>query len=120
MTSTTIAATVAESSRLLSWGWMLLGMLGFGSLCMFAGALLASGHAPFWAGGAAGDSVPTMILGTLGRTPAGWIAAVGGGAAGLGAIWRSRVEILAGKRLLLVASAAGLIALSFVFLLPVL
>ena len=120
MTSTTIAATVAESSRLLSWGWMLLGMLGFGSLCMFAGALLASGHAPFWAGGVAGDSVPTMILGTLGRTPAGWIAAVGGGAAGLGAIWRSRVEILAGKRLLLVASAAGLIALSFVFLLPVL
>ena len=120
LTSTTIAATVAESSRLLSWGWMLLGMLGFGSLCMFAGALLATGHAPFWAVRVAGDGVPGMLLGALGRTPAGWIVAVGGGAAGLGAVWRSRTEILAGKRLPLVASAAGLVALSFAFLLPIL
>lgn len=119
-TSATIAATVAESSRLLSWGWMLLGMLGFGGLCMFVGAVLASGHAPFWISGAAGDSVPTMILGTLGRTPAGWIAAIGGGAAGVGAIWRSRAEILAGKRLILAISAASLVALSVALLLPVL
>jgi hypothetical protein len=119
-TSTTIAATVAESSRLLSWGWMLLGLLGFGGLCMFAGALLASGQPPFWARGVAGDGVLAMMLDTLGRTPAGWIAAVGGAAAGLGTIWRLRIEILSGKRIGLLVSAAGLIALSIALLVPAL
>lgn len=118
--SVAVAATAAESRRVLAWGWALLGLTGFGALCMLVGAVLATGHAPPWGIRPSGGGLAAAVVATLAQTPAGWIAAIGGGAAGAAALWQSRAEVKAGKRLGMVASALCLIGLSIAFLLPML
>lgn len=118
--SVAVAATAAESRRVLAWGWAMLALLGFGSLCMVVGALLATGHAPPWLRQPAGTGVATTLFSALAQTPAGWIAALAGGAAAAMALWQSRAEVRAGQRLGVVASALCLIALCVAFLLPTL
>lgn len=118
--SVAVAATAAESRRVLAWGWALLGLMGFGALCMLVGAVLATGHAAPWVSRPAGGGFAAAMVATLAQTPAGWIVAIGGAAAGAAALWQSRAEVKAGKRLGMVASALCLIGLSIAFLLPVL
>jgi len=119
-TSIALASTVAETARYQSWGWLLLGLMGFGSICMLAGALLATGHVPAWSPRLVDSGPFGMLLATISRTPAGWIAALGGGGAGLASAWRMRSDVLQGKRLSLLASSIALVLASVAFLLPAL
>ena len=119
-TSKSIASKTADASLHLAWGWMLLGLLGFGSLCVFVGVAIASGRPPYWTGQAPGDDLVLAILTALARTPAGWIAAVGGTGAAMAALYRARAEVLAGARWGLLASAVALALLSCLFFIPVL
>ena len=120
-TSELVAIRMADATRLQAWGWALLGLVTFGSLCVLVGFVLASGQLPYWAGPRAQDDGPLQVLlGTLARTPAGWIAAVGGLAASLGALWRAREAIKAGRRLGLLFGSLGLLALAASFLWPIL
>jgi len=119
-TSELIAVRLAITSRLQSWGWTLLGVVSFGVLCVFVGFVLGSGRLPFWAQVTPGQGPLATILGTLARTQAGWLAFIGGGAAALSSLWHARQDVLAGKRLGLLISAAALLVLSMLFLWPLL
>lgn len=118
-TSHALANRVAESSRLQAQGWSMLGFLGFGGLCLLVGFILGSGRVPYWYESAA-SSLPSALLGTLARTPAGWIAAIAGSVAASGSLWRSWPEVKAGQRPGLLLGAVSLWALSFAFLVPIL
>lgn len=119
-TSLSLATSVAEASRYLSWGWVLIGLVVFGVLCMLVGASLAAGHHPGWASPGGTSSLPAMVVSTLGRTPAGWIVALAGSLSGLSAVWRLRGDIRHGRRLTHLVSAVALLALSTVFLIQTL
>lgn len=108
-----LANNVAEASRYQSWGWLLIGLMGFGSMCMLAGAILSTGRLPGWSPSSADHtSLLAVILASIARTPAGWIAAFGGGFAGLASAWRARGDIRRGKRLGLVVSSTCLVLAS--------
>ena len=119
-TSQAISSKVADASLHLAFGWLLLGLLGFGSLCVFVGVAIASGSPPYWTHQSPGESVILAVLGSLARTPAGWIAALGGAAATMASLYRARVDLLTGKRWGLLASAVALALLSCAFFVPVL
>ncbi|EKS72217.1 hypothetical protein BURK_006331 [Burkholderia sp. SJ98] len=118
-TSERVAVRLVDASRWLSWGWAWFAFAAFGTLCVFVGFVLGSGRLPYWAGPAPGDGPLVAILGTLARTPAGWLAAAGGAAAAIGAAWRARDDLKAGRRLGLLAACVGLLAASAAFLWPV-
>lgn len=116
-TSIALASTVAEASRYQSWGWLLIGLMAFGGICMLSGALLATGHLPPWSPSLGERSEPLpLIISSIARTPAGWIAALGGGGAGLASAWRVRADLRQGKRLGLLASSVALLLASIAFL----
>jgi hypothetical protein len=119
-TSIALASTVAEASWYQSWGWLLVGLMGFGGICMLAGALLASGRLPTWSPALVDRGPAAVILSTVARTPAGWLAAFGGGCAGIASAWRVRTDIRQGKRFGLLASSIALVLTSIAFLLPAL
>lgn len=118
-TSESVAVRLAEASRLQSWGWAWITSAVFGVLCVFVGFVLGSGRLPYWATPVAGQGPLTVITGTLARTPAGWIAAIGGAAASIAALWQVRQDVIEGRRLGLLAGSAALLALSGVFLWPI-
>ncbi len=115
-TSESIADRLVEASRWLSWGWAWFAATAFGTLCMFVGFVLGSGRLPFWAEPNTGQSMVSLVLGTMARTPAGWIASVGAAACALGALWHARNDVAQGRRLRLVFAAAGLLVLAIFFL----
>ena len=119
-TSESIAVRLAEPLRLQFLGWSLLGVVAFGTLCVFVGYVLGSGRLPYWALITPGQAPLALILGTLARTPAGWLAAIGGTTAAISTIWHSRQDVIAGKRLGLLAGSAALLMLSVSFLWPTL
>ncbi len=119
-TSESIASRLAEASRLQSWGWTWLGFVTFGVLCVFVGFVLGSGRLPYWAAPAPGQGPLAIVIGTLARTPAGWVAAIGVAAATVSALWHARKDVMEGRRLWLLASASALLTLSVSFLLPIL
>lgn len=119
-TSESIASSLAEASRMQSWGWALLGFVVFGVLCVFVGFVLGSGRLPYWAVATPGQGPLAMVIGTLARTPAGWVVAVGGAAAAVSALWHARQDVMAGRRLGLLTSTAALLTLSVSFLWPIL
>ncbi|HDR8993679.1 TPA: hypothetical protein QDA93_006393, partial [Burkholderia vietnamiensis] len=118
-TSERVAVRLVDASRWLSWGWAWFAFAAFGTLCVFVGFVLGSGRLPYWAGPTPGDGPLVTILGALARTPAGWLAAAGGAAAAIGAAWRARDDLKAGRRLGLLAACVGLLAASAAFLWPV-
>lgn len=118
-TSERVAVRLVDASRWLSWGWAWFAFAAFGTLCVFVGFVLGSGRLPYWSGPAPGDGPLVAILGALARTPAGWLAAAGGAAAAIGAAWRARDDLKAGRRLGLLAACLGLLAASAAFLWPV-
>lgn len=117
-TSELIAVRLAITSRLQSWGWVLLGVVAFGVLCVFVGFVLGSGRLPYWAEITPGQGLLAIILGTLARTPAGWLASIGGATAAVSALWHARQDVIAGKRFGLLVSATALLTLSGLFLWP--
>ncbi|HHV7525114.1 TPA: hypothetical protein ACUNF5_006665 [Burkholderia orbicola] len=119
-TSERVAVRLVDASRWLSWGWAWFAFAAFGTLCVFVGFVLGSGRLPYWAGSTPGDGPLVAILGALARTPAGWLAAAGGAAAAIGAAWRARDDLKAGRRLGLLAACVGLLAASAAFLWPIL
>ena len=79
------------------WRWQIMGMVwlgftAFGALCVLVGAVLASGHLPYWAIPAANQNFAQTLLGVIARTPAGWLAALGGCTATAMTAWRIRNE----------------------------
>lgn len=118
-TSERVAVRLVDASRWLSWGWAWFAFAAFGTLCVFVGFVLGSGRLPWWAGVTAGDGFARAILGTLARTPAGWLVATGGAAAAIGAAWRAREDLQAGRRLGLLVGCIGLLIASAAFLWPV-
>ncbi|WVK06413.1 hypothetical protein AB8807_22270 (plasmid) [Xanthomonas campestris pv. olitorii] len=117
-TSERVAVRLVDASRWLSWGWAWFAFAALGTLCVFVGFVLGSGRLPYWTAPTAGDGPLTMILGALARTPAGWLAAVGGAAAAVCATWRARDDLRAGRRLGLLAGCGALLAASAAFLWP--
>ncbi|CAH2784049.1 MAG: hypothetical protein PPHEESC_1824 [uncultured Paraburkholderia sp.] len=91
---------LVDASWWLSWGWAWFAFAAFGTLCVFVGFVLGSGRLPYWAGPTPGDGPLVAILGALARTPAGWLAA-------LGAAWRERDDLKAGRRLGLLAACVA-------------
>lgn len=118
-TSERVAVRLVDASRWLSWGWAWFAFAAFGTLCVFVGFVLGSGRLPYWAGPTSGDGPLVAILGALARTPAGWLAAAGGAAAAIGAAWRARDDLKAGRRLGLLAACVGLLAASAAFVWPI-
>lgn len=118
-TSSSIAGRLADASRWLSWGWTWFAFTTFSVLCVFVGYVLGSGRMPWWAGNPVDQTAVATVLGTLARTPAGWIAAVGATMAALTALWRARQDLQSGRRLELLAGALVLVALSVAFVWPV-
>ncbi|CEH39098.1 hypothetical protein DXO206_023075 (plasmid) [Xanthomonas oryzae pv. oryzae] len=118
-TSERVAVRLVDASRWLSWGWAWFAFAVFGTLCVFVGFVLGSGRLPYWAVPTPDDGLLVTIMGALARTPAGWLAAAGGAAAVIGAAWRARDDLKAGRRLGLLAACVGLLAASAAFLLPV-
>jgi hypothetical protein len=112
----------ARQPSLMSWAWLYGGALLFGSLCMVIGAILASGHPPFWVITPHADQrLHQQVLGALARTPAGWMAFVGGAGASSLTLWKSRRNLVgqqADGRTVWVALA--LMALSIAMLIPTL
>lgn len=119
-TSESIAVRLADATRWQSWGWAWFTFSSFGSLCVFVGVVLGTGRLPYWASPAPDQGVIEVVLGVLARTPAGWIAAIGGAAGAVAALWRARHEIMAGQRFGLLAGGLALLALSVTFLWPIL
>lgn len=119
-TSESIAQRLADASRWMSWGWAWFAFTTFGTLCVFVGFVLGSGRLPFWAQPAPNQDLLPMILGVLARTPAGWIAAIGAAAGCLAALWHARHDLLQGRRIGLLTAGIGLIALSGLFVVPLL
>lgn len=115
--SIALASSVAEAARYQSWGWLLVSLMGFGGICMLAGAILATGHAPAWSPSFDRANVLLQVFGSIARTPAGWIAAFGGGCAGLASAWQARGGTKSGKWLGLIASSSCLLFASLAMLL---
>ena len=117
-TSERVAVRLVDASRWLSWGLAWFAFSAFGTLCVFVGFVLGSGRLPYWTTPNAGDGLFMIIFCALARTPAGWLAAVGGAAAAVGATWRARDNLRAGRRLGLLAGCIALLAVSAAFLWP--
>lgn len=117
-TSEAVALKAVAASRYQFIGITMIALVAFGSLCTFVGFVLGTGRMPFWAELTAGQHPLVMIVSTIARTPAGWIAALCGFAAVATSIWTARNEIRKGKRIGLAVAGACLLALSAVCLLP--
>lgn len=118
-TSTSIAIRLAEASRVQSWGWMLIGFVLFSSLCILVGFVLGSGRIPYWAEYTTGQEPLRVILGTLAKTPTGWIAAIGGTSAAIFSLWHAREEIKTGRKLGFLVGTLFLAIISCSFLWPI-
>ncbi|CAG9261036.1 conserved membrane hypothetical protein [Burkholderia diffusa] len=118
-TSERVAVKRVDASRWLSWGTAWFAFTVFGSLCVFVGFVLGSGRFPYWAVVDRGESPATIVIGSLARTPAGWIAASGATAAIVASLYRVKDEVAAGKRLKLVAAGICMLGVCAAFLWPI-
>ncbi|WP_202981400.1 hypothetical protein [Xylella fastidiosa] len=117
-TSERVAVRLVDASWWLSWGWAWFAFTALGTLCVFVGFVLGSGRLPYWADPTPGNGLFVAIFGTLARTPAGWVAAIGGATGAIRAAWGARDDLKAGRRLQLLAPCVGLLTLSVAFLWP--
>jgi hypothetical protein len=119
-TSERVAWRLVDASRWLAWGWAWFACAALGALCVFVGFVLGSGHLPYWARPSGTEGPLLTVFEAIARAPAGWLAAAGGAAAAIGAVWRARADLMAGRRLGLLLACFGLLAASAAFLWPVL
>lgn len=73
-TSQLVAGRVADTARWQAWGWVCVGLMLFGSLCLTAGYILGSGNMPFWASNLQQDNPFSIVISILMRAPVGWLA----------------------------------------------
>lgn len=111
-TSAKVAVQAARSSRFIAWGWILSAVVLFGALCLWVGAVAATGQLPPWAPAGRQQGLALAVLSGLANAPAGWIVALGATAGAVGAVWTNARRMAAGNaklNLRLVASAGGLL-----------
>lgn len=117
--SEAVAEKLTRATQLQAWGWLMLGMVVFGSLCLFVGYVLGSGKLPWWAPRTAGyHSFPGLVLAALARAPAGWIGVIAGASCSLASIWHARRELSSGLRTDVLVRGVLLLILSLGFLVP--
>lgn len=117
--SEAVAVKLTRATQMQAWGWLMLGMVAFGSLCLFVGYVLGCGKVPWWAPHSAGyHSFIGLILAILARAPAGWIGAIAGVSCSLASLWHARQELTSGLRTDVLVRGAILLALSLGFLVP--
>lgn len=113
-----------RATLMLSLGWSIFAFTLFGALCVFVGFVLGSGKVPYWANTEEQASLLSLIVGTLARTPAGWIVAGGAALAAVGALWPQRDQIFSPQKttqqwILLAASVmllfAAAVSISLIF-----
>ena len=97
-TSETVALRLVQAKWLQWCAMASITLMAFGSLCTLVGYVLGSGKLPWWALPSAGHSFPELILSTMARTPAGWIAGIAAMGLSAAACWRARAEIGQHKR----------------------
>ncbi|MBA5687222.1 hypothetical protein [Rugamonas apoptosis] len=119
--SDAVALRLTLASQMQAWGWLTLGMVAFGSLCLFVGYALGTGNMPWWAPRSTGyHSLIMLWLATAARAPAGWIGAIAGVSSSLLSIWHARAELNGGLRTDLLLRAVILLLLAVAFLVPTL
>lgn len=72
-TSQLVATKVANTARWQAWGWVCIGLIAFGSLCLTAGFILGSGNMPFWALAHQSNNPLEIVVSILMKAPVGWL-----------------------------------------------
>nr|WP_172689307.1 hypothetical protein [Pseudomonas fluorescens]ARJ57909.1 putative mobilization protein MobE [Pseudomonas fluorescens] len=72
-TSQIVATKVADTARWQAWGWVCVGLIAFGALCLTAGFVLGSGNMPFWALTNRSNNPFEIIVAILMKAPVGWL-----------------------------------------------
>ncbi|RMN08413.1 MULTISPECIES: hypothetical protein [Pseudomonas syringae group] len=72
-TSQLVAGRVADTARWQAWGWVCIGLILFGSLCLTAGYILGSGNMPFWALNNQQNNPVSIVISILMKAPVGWL-----------------------------------------------
>lgn len=72
-TSQLVAMKVADTARWQAWGWVCVGLIAFGALCLTAGFILGSGNMPFWASTHQSSNPLEVVISILMKAPVGWL-----------------------------------------------
>lgn len=72
-TSQLVAMKVADTARWQAWGWVCVGLIAFGALCLTAGFVLGSGNMPFWASTHQSSNPLEIVISILMKAPVGWL-----------------------------------------------
>lgn len=72
-TSQLVATKVADTARWQAWGWVCVGLIAFGALCLTAGFILGSGNMPFWASTHQSSNPLEIVISILMKAPVGWL-----------------------------------------------
>lgn len=72
-TSQLVALKVADTARWQAWGWVCVGLIAFGALCLTAGFVLGSGNMPFWASTHQSSNPLEIVISILMKAPVGWL-----------------------------------------------
>lgn len=72
-TSQLVATKVADTARWQAWGWVCVGLIAFGALCLTAGVVLGSGNMPFWASTHRSSNPLEIVISILMKAPVGWL-----------------------------------------------
>nr|WP_172693398.1 hypothetical protein [Pseudomonas fluorescens]AWH58501.1 Putative mobilization protein MobE [Pseudomonas fluorescens] len=72
-TSHLVATKVANTARWQAWGWVCVGLIAFGALCLTAGFVLGSGNMPFWALTHQSNNPLEIVVSILLQAPVGWM-----------------------------------------------
>lgn len=119
-TSETVALRLVQAKWLQWCALASIGLVAFGSLCTFVGYVLGSGKMPWWALPSSERSFPELILSTIARTPAGWMAGIMAVGLSGAACWLARAQIGQSKRYDLIAGSLVIACLASVCLWPLL
>lgn len=68
-----VAMKVADTARWQAWGWVCVGLIAFGALCLTAGFILGSGNMPFWASTHQSSNPLEIVISILMKAPVGWL-----------------------------------------------
>lgn len=72
-TSQNVATKMANTARWQAWGWICIGLIAFGALCLTSGFILGSGNMPFWALTHQANNPFEIVASILLKAPVGWL-----------------------------------------------
>lgn len=72
-TSQNVATKMANTARWQAWGWICVGLIAFGALCLTSGFILGSGNMPFWALTHEANNPLGIVVSILLKAPVGWL-----------------------------------------------